>query len=704
MTVRIKASKDMKRLTEERNAAMQEYSLIMSERDAVHKEIEKLQEEVKDTKKRMAGAEHKTREWEEERRKMLLQVETLKREIEQALYDRDQAIREAQELRDKLGYGKTLKDHSRSSAGIGGVTSSRADVALRKSRYSAASSETLESALAALADRRTKGKISAGGFGPGERLENVDVANVEIDRLRKVTEELGGELHEAGLEADVAKCRRDLAFSERDKAVLERESIRTLCDKLRRERDRAVSDLAEALRDCDDAKKQMNGTLKENKEFRERLETLEKEIRIKCLQRSPNSHSHSHDSAIDSDLHEWETEASTRILSENFPVRIRAGINILRGQHRVYIEHSFLPSQNVDIDLAGLGSTEDLGLDLGGGRLDVGPLGLGGGGGGHEKPVYVASITKGGFMEACRRLKVNDCILRVNNLDCRDVERASVIEAIRNASESVVSITVKRRKVFRRHVASLHLGGSSPPHGITLDLGVYISRIAPGSVAAKEGSIAVGDRILCINEQPVDHVDHIGEAVDLLNAAAVAASNSHEHAAATAAPLSLTVAKSSTALAAPPLLAAALSSSSSGQNLTTTASASSASSAAPAATAGAAGSAAKSAPSVATSPIKDTMIRGSQEFVRRLISTQHSGIASSSSSEKIGGGGSNMNAGTSKSSMGLVESVMDKVKKSRSRRSSKEPQAHPDFRVAAVPPDDKGLLALSNLTSPLLFY
>lgn len=42
------------------------------------------------------------------------------------------------------------------------------------------------------------------------------------------------------MEADVAKGRRDWAFSERDKVVLERESIRTLCDKLRRERDRYV--------------------------------------------------------------------------------------------------------------------------------------------------------------------------------------------------------------------------------------------------------------------------------------------------------------------------------------------------------------------------------------------------------------------------------------------------------------------------------
>ena len=42
--------------------------------------------------------------------------------------------------------------------------------------------------------------------------------------------------------------------------------------------------------------------------FRERLDGLEKEIRIRSLQRSPGGHSHSHDSAIDSDMYEWETD------------------------------------------------------------------------------------------------------------------------------------------------------------------------------------------------------------------------------------------------------------------------------------------------------------------------------------------------------------------------------------------------------------
>merc|ERR1711879_719895 len=98
--------------------------------------------------------------------------------------------------------------------------------------------------------------------GKKERLDNLDQANAEIEKLRKLGEKLTGELQEATMEADVAKGRRDWAFSERDKVVLERESIRTLCDKLRRERDRAVSELAEALRDSDDIKKERNETQK----------------------------------------------------------------------------------------------------------------------------------------------------------------------------------------------------------------------------------------------------------------------------------------------------------------------------------------------------------------------------------------------------------------------------------------------------------
>ena len=103
MAVRIKASKDIKRLTEERNAAMQEYALIMSESDSVHKEIEKLQDEVSTTNSKMMEAENSSKKNDEEKRSYICQIELLKREIEAALLDRDKAIKEAHELREKVG-------------------------------------------------------------------------------------------------------------------------------------------------------------------------------------------------------------------------------------------------------------------------------------------------------------------------------------------------------------------------------------------------------------------------------------------------------------------------------------------------------------------------------------------------------------------------------------------------------------------------
>ena len=72
----IKASKDIKRLTEERNAAMQKFSLIMSERDSVHKEIEKLQEEIKEKNKKLASHEGRNKHYDDEVNKEKTQLST----------------------------------------------------------------------------------------------------------------------------------------------------------------------------------------------------------------------------------------------------------------------------------------------------------------------------------------------------------------------------------------------------------------------------------------------------------------------------------------------------------------------------------------------------------------------------------------------------------------------------------------------------
>jgi uncharacterized coiled-coil DUF342 family protein len=56
-------------------------------------------------------------------------------------------------------------------------------------------------------------------------------------------------------EIETFKKKRDWALNERDKVIKERESIRALCDDLRHQRDKAISDLVESLRDTDELKK-----------------------------------------------------------------------------------------------------------------------------------------------------------------------------------------------------------------------------------------------------------------------------------------------------------------------------------------------------------------------------------------------------------------------------------------------------------------
>ncbi|KAK8726700.1 hypothetical protein OTU49_010006, partial [Cherax quadricarinatus] len=457
-------NKDLKRLQEERNAAMQEYTLVMSERDTVHKEMDKLQEELS------------------QRESLLLQIEMLKREIAASLHDRDKAIKECNDLRERFGAKEdTNKEWERSYMGYDNYKQER-DVTLKEGPDIGSSSHDMYSKA------------------QKERLDNLDQANQEIDRLRKTIEKLQSELQEAQQEAEVSKRRRDWAFSERDKIVQERESIRAHCDELRRKRDRAVSELAIALRDSDDIKKQRNETSKELKELKERLEAEEEKA---AVVRQLAAHNHSRDSAIDTDMQEWE------------------------------IETLHLP--------IGVVSESDVGFVVAGGRDDPHY-------GGSDGAIYVTSIAKDGPFEG--KLRVHDQIIRLNGKDCLGVDRSSVYATVASGG-GLVEITVRRRRSGGRSLHTVHLHcPHTSHHGLTLHTGVYIANILPGSPAAREGNLAVGDRVLNINGKPIDNLGSCEEAQCLLDSAGEV--------------VQLTTLKShgSSSLSAP------LSSSSSGHNIT----------------------------------------------------------------------------------------------------------------------------------------
>ncbi|XP_008296925.1 disks large homolog 5-like [Stegastes partitus] len=433
-TQQLKAAKDCEKFKEERDSVISEYRLIMSERDQVIKEVDRLQTGLE-------VAEAKLKNTSSERRVANEELEALRQELASSLVDRDRAVCEKNELLEK--YCHEVKDKTEAQKELSQACK---DIETVREERDVARKERTEAIIQR--DQLLREYYQARQKQDCATLD-MERANKEIDMLRKQYEAISQELKEALQEAEVAKCRRDWAFQERDKIVAERESIRTLCDNLRRERDRAVSDLADALRNLDDTRKQKNDAARELKELKEKLEDqLEKEARYRQLM----AHS-SHDSAIDTDSMEWETEV------------------VELEKHR-------------DMDLKALG------FDIAEGVNDPYLPG--------DCGIFVTKVDKGSIAEG--RLRVNDWLLKINDVDLTNKDRKQVIKTVLSG-EGVINMVVRRRKSLGGRIVTpvqINLAGHKDS-GIGLESGVFVATLASGSPAARDCNLTVGDRLLAIN-------------------------------------------------------------------------------------------------------------------------------------------------------------------------------------------------------------
>ncbi|CAI6345709.1 unnamed protein product [Macrosiphum euphorbiae] len=446
----VKSRTELKELNKTHDAAVKEYRRIMSERDIVNNELEKLSEDLSRAYNKNKLLENEIKSFRDEKKTLQLHIESLLREISSALHDRDKALKECNNYQERFGEITTKNEFQRECKSLLNYGFS-----IEKERKNRNDSREQDASLDLFNSCQK------------ERIDNLDLANKEIERLRNLANKYHNELDESQEEAKIAKRRRDFAFSERDKIVLERESIRTLCNSLRKQRDDAVSKLALAIRDCDDIMKQKSDTVKELNYFKEKMEVeLEKEVRLLQLQATGR---YNQDSSINTNLQDWDTEI-------------------------------------LNIDLGVLGTNEDLGIDLLGGRDD--PLYP------NDTAIYIKSVNKGSVAE--RKLRVNDCILRVNSLDCTSISKQLVLDTMRSLSSA--TLVVRRRKPVSpsKSFFSTQLEVNNCDHGISLETGVYINKITPGSVAAKDGNLDVGDRVLSINSTTVDSIKHLREAMLLL--------------------------------------------------------------------------------------------------------------------------------------------------------------------------------------------
>ncbi|XP_029031341.1 disks large homolog 5 isoform X3 [Betta splendens] len=439
--LQLKSAKDCEKYKEERDSVFNEYRLIMSERDQVIKELDKLQTELE-------AAEARLKNTSSERVVASEELEALRQELNSSLVDRDRAICERNELLEK--YCHEVKDKAEAQKELSQACK---DIEMVREERDVARKERTEAIIQR--DQLLREYYQARQKQDSATLD-MERTNKEIEMLRKQYEAMSQELKEATQEAEVAKCRRDWAFQERDKIVAERESIRTLCDNLRRERDRAVSDLADALRNLDDMRKQKNDSLRELKELKEKMESqLEKEARFCQLM----AHS-SHDSAIDTDSLEWETEV-VEFEKDRDDMDLKAlGFDIAEG-----VNDPYLPG-------------------------DCG--------------IFVTRVDKGSIADG--RLRVNDWLLKINDIDLTNKDRKQVVKAVLNGGGLINMVVRRRKSLGGRLVTPVHINlAGHKDCGIGLESGVFVTAVAQGSPAAREGSLTVGDRLIAINGIALDN-------------------------------------------------------------------------------------------------------------------------------------------------------------------------------------------------------
>ncbi|XP_068457168.1 disks large homolog 2 isoform X4 [Clinocottus analis] len=144
---------------------------------------------------------------------------------------------------------------------------------------------------------------------------------------------------------------------------------------------------------------------------------------------------------------------------------------------------------------------------------------------GDDPGIFITKIIPGGAAAEDGRLRVNDCILRVNDSDVSEVSHSKAVEALKVAG-SIVRLYVRRRRPMLETIIEIKLikgpkglgfsiaGGVGNQH-IPGDNSIYVTKVIEGGAAQKDGRLQVGDRLLMVNNYSLEEVSH-EEAVAIL--------------------------------------------------------------------------------------------------------------------------------------------------------------------------------------------
>ena len=465
---RLKTAKDCTRLTEERNNALQECNLIMSERESVHKEMEKLNEELIQYQKKIKSLDL-------ERKNLIESIEMLKGEIKSNQHnsksiDKDYLIKQMHKEKysnnDSLNsfqYGlKSINSNTTnkwgssssgfSSAGWTQYGNFKNPLSNSSTNSNVNSAQLFTDTINANSSKQKQQQQLPFSFSNASSVSSTmgnksksELSDNELE-LRKQIQSLEFEYNKYynKLNFELEQC-----MNQNEKVMQERESIKTLCDKLRRERDRAVRDRAEAMQDLNDFKLKIES----NAQIKKYMDDLNDMNSLSDQTKKQTNASCSKDSAISADMQD-EFEHLNIHLINNF----RHYNNFKNNAWGFTVQRSQ-----------------------------------------QEKNLIITGINLDSPAED--KLKLNDVILKVNSINLNDDEQ--LCNELLGKFDKELQLIIQRKKQLSS-ILNINLDCCKNEHGIVLENVFLIKKILTNSVASKCDSLSAGDRILSINNNSLD--------------------------------------------------------------------------------------------------------------------------------------------------------------------------------------------------------
>lgn len=135
-----------------------------------------------------------------------------------------------------------------------------------------------------------------------------------------------------------------------------------------------------------------------------------------------------------------------------------------------------------------------------------------------DPSIFITKIIPGGAAAADGRLRMNDVIVKVNDDNVVNCTHSEAVDALKRAGTRVV-LYVKRLKAPVENIMTIELSKGNKGLGFSIaggignqhipgDDGIFVTKVIEGGAAEQDGRLAIGDRLIAVNDSNLENVTH----------------------------------------------------------------------------------------------------------------------------------------------------------------------------------------------------